>query len=298
MYTCETFNHVTLRERCWHMTWDEFRPSPRASVSPSFALFRMLLGGVEIEFSNRLLVQKKNYMADGSTTNCTPYFYDKLKAAFPTLGVQNHSGDFLIHTARPSLRKYLAEPGGNHGFFYSVFDEVARAISYLHINQGLAAFAHLYRALEKLSFSFPLYHARQNKTYMKAYEQLKRYFKGGELEFCSNFVKEILNEDPLTATGTRTLTFHTPLSAQQIAYFSEKHSNLSISASGDVEVNLVDVFDFLVTLRNHYFHQLSGSNYSLESKVVPRSDEFFIPPTEAGLGLIGVIFGKMIVNAV
>lgn len=298
LYISETFNDVTLRERCWHIGWDRFRPAPHLSVSPSFALFRLLLGGVQLEFANGCLIQNTNYMAGGSVDKYTPYFYGKLKAAFPTLGIQNSAGDFLIYSAIPAIQKYLAEPGGNHGFFSSVFDEVSRSIAYLNINQGLSAFAHLYRAFETLSYSFPLYHARQNKTYLKAYDQLKRYFKGGELDFCSNFIREIINEDPLTSADTRRMSFLSPLSNQQIAYFADHHRSLSVLHPCDVEVNLADVFDFIVKLRNHYFHQLSGSNFSLDSRVVPRSDQFFVPPTEIGIGLIGIIFGKMIVNAI
>ncbi len=297
-YSCETFNEVTLREHCWHMNWNEFRPPRNRPVTPSFALFRMLLGGVVLEFSGSNLIQRNNYMSVDTAARDTPFFYGKLKAAFPTLGEQNRAGDFLIVSAMPALRKYFAEPGGNHGFFNSIFDEIARAIWYLNNHQGLSAFVHLYRAFEKLSFSFPLYYARRNNSYMKAYEQLKGYFKGGELDFCSNFIREILGEDSLTSADIRKLKFSSPLTRRQLAYFSDHHKSISISGTHELEIKIIDVFDFIVKTRNHYFHHLAGSNYSLESTDIPRSDEFFMPLTEVGIGLIGVIFGKMVVNAI
>lgn len=298
-YVRETFNEVTLIERCWHMDWNKFRPSLTRPVPPSFALFRLLLGGVELEFANKSFIQRNNYMADGTAINYTPFFYTKLKAAFPNLGIQNSAGDFLISTAIPPIRKYLSDPGGNHGFFNSIFDELARAIWYLNSKQGLSAFVHLYRAFENLSFSFPLYFARQNTIYLKAYDQLKRYFKSGELDFCSTFIRDLLSEDPLASADIRQLKFASPLSNRQAAYFLEHNKLAKITSDPAVlDVNLADAFDFLVTLRNHYFHNLSGSNYSLNTSVVNRSDEFFISPTELGIELIGVIYGKMIVAAV
>lgn len=298
VYSRETFNEVILRELCCTISWNRFRPIPHRPVTPSFAVFRLLLGGVDLTFSGKGIIQQNNYMAIGGLPSSSPLFFQKIKAAFPTLGEQNVNGDFLLRTAVPAIKKYLAEPGGNHGFFSSLFDELARAIWHLNNRQGLSAFVHLYRALEKLSFSFPLYHARQNKSYMKAYDQLKRYFEGGELKFCSNFIREILGNDPLAAEDVRKLKFSSNLSTSQNNYFSEHQKTVAITALDEIEIKMIDVFDFIVTLRNHYFHHLSGSNYSLESKVIPDPDIFFLPPTEVGLGLIGLVFGKMIVDAV
>ena len=212
--------------------------------------------------------------------------------------MQNHNGDFLLQSALPAINKYLSEPSSNIGFFSSLFDELARAVWNLNSQHGLAAFAHLYRALEKLSFAFPLYHARQNNSYMRAYDQLKKYFKGGELEFCSNFVREILGSEALTATDKRKLKFSSNLTTHQNAYFTDHQRLVSISGSDELEIQIVDVFDFIVTLRNHYFHHLSGGNFSLDSRVIPYPDDFFLAPTNVGLGLVGVVFGKMIVDAV
>lgn len=294
----QKFGEITLTDDCPYSNWNEFRPPNNRPISPSFALFRLLLGGTSIEYSNIITKQRFNHMAIGAPERQPPFLLQRIKAAFPTLGEQAADGSFLLGTALPSLKSYFNDPGGNHGFFNSLFDEISRTIHYSNCSQGLAAFVHLYRALEKLSFAFPLYHARQNNNYLKAYEQLKKYFKSGELDFCSNFIKEILNQNNLAASDNRSLLFKYNFTPRLKSYFKEHSSGVSAIYDNKIEIKIIDAFDFIVTLRNHYFHHLSGSNFSLESRDIPYSDDFFLAPVQLGLGLIGIIYARMIEDAI
>ncbi len=293
----EAFDEVTLTEATLLADWSRYRRRS-GSVSPAFGLCRLLLGGVAVRFDGHEFAQMVNYMAVGAVQGAALSLHDRVKAALPTLGIQDRNGDFLLYSAMPAVRKYLSDPGGNHSFFTSLLDEVARAVVCLDLERGLSAFVHLYRALEKLSFAFPLYHARQNASYMKAYDQLKGYFKGGELEFCSNFSRQLLSRDPLLAGEVCRMEFNDPISPRIVAYINEKNRQATVSGGQSIDVCLKDAFDFLVTLRNHYFHHLAGSNYSLDSRDVPRPDVFFLHPTRVGLRLIGAIFSKMVEDSV
>ena len=100
---------------------------------------------------------------------------------------------------RESIDKYIRHNRRNHFVHEEVLSELTGAIVWMETSP-IESFVHIYRALEFISYSFPLIYASKSMDYRGSYEKLKKYMSGeraGELNFFKLFLKELFKNSIL-----------------------------------------------------------------------------------------------------
>lgn len=147
------------------------------------------------------------------------------------------------------------------------------------------AFAHLYRSLELISYSFPLMHASMSRNYYKTYDSIRSYFKGGEdgeLKFFRSFTNKLFEGDPILST---TADFN--IIASNADLQSRIYKTFKRLYQGDTVIQFDDtlkkftipysrLIDAIITLRNRYFHFATGGyQENISSHEMGHPDSFF-----------------------
>jgi hypothetical protein len=262
---------------------------------------RLLLGGGYLKASVGESKQQNNYFVIGAPKSAGAVAADVMRA-FSDLSEERGGKLFTGRVIRP-ISAHLDSQRVNHALFYPLLSELAKSFLNQGLGRNLSAFVHVYRAVENVSYSFPLFYCRYSREYSKVYSQLKSFFQGGELDFCSNFYARLLLDDALD--GSRiTVKFSGPFK-KEFADHLHNHINwilerktgamaISKVSDGVVDIALKDCFNLIVNIRNSYFHHLSGGSKNSSSKDIKDPDSFFMPINEIAYQVLGYLIGKLI----
>lgn len=270
------------------------------SSSHAKALSRLMLGGCYINGSFGEVKQGSNYFVVGAPRNSGTVAQDLMRA-FGDLG-EELNGRLFLGTAIKPISDRLNSQRVNHALFHQLLSEVARSILNQRLDRNLAAFVHAYRAVENISYAFPLFYCRYSREYSKVYSQLKDFFKGGELEFCSNFYKKLLRDDGLESSQL-SIVFEGVYKEEmadhavgKLNWATDKSGTKALlrTSSSVAGICMKDSFDLIVNYRNTYFHHLSGGPSNSSSKEIKDPDSFFKPINEIAYQMIGYLVSKII----
>lgn len=284
-------------------------PFSEAENSPFFinrtsshakVLSRLLLGGCYLSGSLGGARQGFNYFVLGAPkTNGAVAL--NLMRAFGDLG-EEKNGKLFKGTSIKPICDHLNSQRVNHALFHQLLSEIAKSMLNQRLGRHLSAFVHSYRAIENLSYTFPLFYCRYSNEYSKVYGQLREFFKGGELDFCSNFYAKLICDDGLEQSqsniefeGLYSSEFTNHLIRQINWNVDKAGTKALIAVSPDVVgLGLKDNFDLIVNVRNSYFHHLSGGSKNSSSKDIKDPDSFFKPINELAYQTIGYLVNKII----
>jgi hypothetical protein len=157
------------------------------------------------------------------------------------------------------------------------------------------AFIHLYRALERISYCFPMVYAAAQSDYLKTYEQLRQFLSDpetGELKFFKVFVDNVV--DRTLRDATCELNFSSFPSAKHyceaINKCFKKQEVTVIVQDACVSVEHRSLLALTITVRNRFFHFLSGKPDKYSSEQLPDSDKFFLVLNRAFANWLAVIY--------
>lgn len=263
-------------------------------------LSRLLLGGCYLTGSIGEAHQGLNYFVVGAPRTSGTVALNLMRA-FGDLG-EERGGRFFKGRAVKPICDHLNSQRVNHALFHQLLSEIAKSMLNQRLGRHLAAFVHSYRAIENLSYAFPLFYCRYSKEYSKVYAQLREFFKGGELDFCSNFYSRLICDDGLEQSqssiefeGVYQSEFAKHLTSQINWTVDKKGTKALVEISPNViGLRLRDNFDLIVNIRNSYFHHLSGSSKNSSSKDIKDPDSFFKPINELSYQTIGYLVNKII----
>jgi hypothetical protein len=274
------------------------KPLALEAKSPAAMLvFRILLGGVYINTAtSKKALQNKNFFVLDHPTISGFTFNQEISKAFPGLGMQDRHGNFLSYTVIRSLDKFFKDTGTNKGFFEVLTNEIARSFVASDSDNEIASFVYLYRAIEHVSYALPLFHARHEKNYVKAFNDLKKLISSGdaELKFCEKFIIRMFGKDPVLKSYKFKLIYPSAYHSKYEKYLKSNHSGKCKFTGTGIEVEFLDAFSFIVDVRNKFFHHLSGSNQSASSKEIIDAEAFFMPINVIARSLIALILVRMI----
>lgn len=262
---------------------------------------RLLLGGGYLKASIGESKQQNNYFVIGAPRSAGAVATDVMRA-FSDLSEERGGKLFAGRVIRP-ISTHLDSQRVNHGLFYPLLSELAKSFLNQGVGRNLSAFVHVYRAIENISYSFPLFYCRYSREYSKVYSKLKSFFQGGELDFCANFYAQLILDDALD--GSRiAIRFSGPFKNEFADHLQnyinwpieKKTGTMAISkvSDGVVDIALKDCFNLIVNVRNSYFHHLSGGPKNSSSKDIKDPDSFFMPINEIAYQVIGYLIGKLI----
>lgn len=171
----------------------------------------------------------------------------------------------------------------NRDFYREILSEFLNC--HLQIIQGrhTGAFVFLYRVLERISYSVPLLYASTQSDYIGTFKDLKAILnaeKDGELGLFKKFLNQGRFIDRLKLQVNQKISFsstsgnassHFNIATKKFAKFTSTDS-----VAHEVEIKFSDIPDFLITLRNRFFHARTGDGMNnISSTEMPDSDEFF-----------------------
>lgn len=130
---------------------------------------------------------------------------------------------------------------------------------------SIAAFVHLYRCIEYISYCFPLVYTSKAGDYKGTYDALKSFFseeQKSELKFFKVFQNTLVDATILNLQLS--IDIKAP-DANMRNEFERILDDLCIGIphsinSGSLTINYANLFDLIISLRNRYFHMLAGDN--------------------------------------
>lgn len=240
-------------------------------VNYKVAIIRLLTGtlNVRCNYSNIVLKQRINSSHIIWSTN------KRISSKTIERAIQPNSLDELASFVSTTSAK-------NYKLYKELFVEFSNYYLRRKEKNEIAAFLHLYRILESIAYCFPLIWASKTKDYEGTFIKLRDYFNGqktGELGIFKRFIDDIINPSVLNTQVQISINSVHP--DWQKSYYQSIYKNIisadivSYTEFSDITVKCHCLTDLLISLRNQYFHFLTGQSHNLGSEDVVESNEFF-----------------------
>lgn len=217
-------------------------------------LFRLLLGTINISNNYDMfkIKQRINYAQLGTKT------VGRLSA----LSIGDCQIPLLDN--KDNFTKYMKRNRTNHEIYDKLLFEFSNYFYQKSKDSNIAAFVHLYRCIEFISYTFPLVYASKSNNYHGTYKALKSFFseeQKSELKFFKAFQKSLIDESILNLQLVLDIITPDEEMGNRInAILRDVCFGLHSTDNGtSISINYGSLFDFIITLRNRYFHMLTGS---------------------------------------
>lgn len=181
-----------------------------------------------------------------------------------------------------SLDKYLQKSQKQQKYYRELLLEIVHALVRSKKGQHLAAFLHLYRFLERVSYVFPITYAISSEDYKGTYDAFKSFISGektGELKFFQKFQAASIEEALRKASmkfDFQGIPFGGEAGGYQVVKkFSSPALIVSEAVDLNVELESQGVIELAINLRNRFFHAGSGHTDNLSLVSISDPDAFF-----------------------
>jgi len=287
------YNDFTYIERLDVREYNLFPETLRLSLKPTSEsiLFRLLLGTINVyESYNNILVEQK-------------ITYNKIRDSFSDNTSQNPIKDWLTSDfGIKDVNYYFRVSTRNK----QLYDELLTEFSWYFINKAkdnnVGAFLNLYRALEYMSYSFPMVFSAKTFNYHNTYETLKSFFTNkdsGQLKFFNRFIK-MLFEDYLLRCPFKIDTYvgDEILDKKKQKIIERLCLGMDYSDDGSViTISYSNVLDLMINLRNKYFHFESDNRDNI-SNINFNGDQFFGSLNDKFANWLAMIYQEILINGV
>lgn len=254
-------------------------------------LFRLLLGTVDFKFNQfeELYVQKISY------TKISDVFNERETANPISLWLNGEfgTGDLDWYFKRNRRNKAL-------------FDEllVEFSLYFLNKNRGnyTSGFLHLYRALEHMSYSFPVSYSSRVIGFYTSFDTFKEFFVNkdqGQLKFFREFIHALFEKSLLLCRATiDTYVGNEIYDKQKIKIIQKLCREFDYYDNGTViQIEYKNLLDFMVTLRNRYFHFHFDRNENI-SNINFDGELFFEALNEKFINWLSMIYLEVLTQGV
>lgn len=255
-------------------------------------LLRILLGQINFKKnSGGLIKPRTNYLRlPYVPTNSITY-----NAISDVFSSSDNQIDIIEN--KRAIDNYFTQNRRNHG----VHEKVLFEISNYFINQQqspITAFAHLYRCLEYMAYSFPMLYAAKSRDYKGTFLDLKKFFSGdsfGELRFFQKFLQVLFDDEETTLKYKFeiNLSLSNPLDNLKrecdVIYTRVPY----VIENGIFQIKFENVLDFFITTRNRFFHMLVGQGQENFSSIDYDIGEYFNSINPCVLNWLSIIIQKI-----
>lgn len=222
-------------------------------ISSCGVLLELVMGGMKILNSHgeNLCNQNSNFTklpAEDQSNLC----YDQFSEVLNT--------NILDESCRRICNRFMIYDRTNNFVYEHILNELTQffVVNTLSPCEG---FVHLYRALEFMSYSFPLIYASRSKNYRGTYDSLKKFMSGdsgGELKFFNKFLNELFRDDIAYE-----FLFEVDIDSDNIEEMKGEFQEFFKIDIFTFEENVLsfkfrNTMDIFVEIRNRYFHMLLG----------------------------------------
>lgn len=184
---------------------------------------------------------------------------------------------------RQLLNACLSKSITQNSLYGELFDEFSRYFWHTKFDRATQAFLHLYRALERMAYAFPIAYAMKSSDYKGTYTNFRNYVLAkdntAELAFFRAFLRDLIDAPTLNTK------LRLDVSANSAPYIPAHYDTLTKIFSGNsivnrspnvyVEIEYKSLLGGFIELRNRYFHFMSGNPNNLSGSNIPEPEEFF-----------------------
>jgi hypothetical protein len=264
------------------------------ALSNEAILIRLLVGTVRVTnlYSTDSFDQHNNYSILGKPVNYPVSTKPITKCLYPEYDID----DICLYIDQTRFV--------NNEFYLHLLEEISSYFYKKSKASHTICFLHLYRALEYISYSFPLIYASISREYYGSFNKLKNYFDASksELLFFDEFTRKLL--DPGLLQTPLTFNFNT-LSPNINKNHFQIIKRILTSDNIDNEVANVSItttyqhlLKLAIDLRNRYFHFAVGGQRNIRSTEIIENDVFFLLINEELLNWISVIYFEILGAAI
>lgn len=242
-----------------------------AEHSYQYLLIRLLLGTATVAKGNTRRKQEVDYSSLPAT----------VQTKSPAVAVNDFLSDYSIGGSVNRLIKLTL--GDNRDFYKEVISEFMNYQIQTIKGNNTSAFVFLYRILERISYSVPLLYSSTQSDYRGTFNDLKSILNAdseGELGLFKKFLGKGRFIDPLKLEVAQKISFST-ISGHGANYYNLTSTRFTKFVSTDqandeVEIKFSDIPEFLITIRNRFFHSRTGDGKkNITTIEMPDSDEYF-----------------------
>lgn len=260
-------------------------------ISNEAVLIRLLCGTLKTKYlldgNEVILEQRKNYSVPGiEQNNCLKKRIIKDFFSF----------EHYRALERKSIDKYLNSNRKNHYVHGQVLAELTGALIWME-KSPIESFVHIYRALEFMSYSFPLIYASKSMDYKGSYEKLKKFMSGdsdGELKFFKTFLNELFKNNLLFQYEFEIyfLNGNERLIKEEL---ERVINNSYYSFDGNtMKIRFANIIDFIITLRNRYFHMLLGKGTDNFYDIKYDKREIFLAVNPVFINWLSMVYKEIV----
>ena len=197
----------------------------------------------------------------------------------------------------------------NSKFYKAFLNEISAAIYNEEKERHTAAFVHLYRSYEHLSYAFPMIYAAKTDDYIGTFEDLRKWMTNssdgnvGELKFHKKFVNTLFKGMPeisntvdihITAREEFKEQIFDGLAKKVLGWnTSDKYTPATVRPD-KLSIQFIYFHSFLVTLRNRFFHYSNARYDNIALDDIIESDLLFSFVNKPTLNYIATIFHGVI----
>ncbi|WP_162999741.1 hypothetical protein [Pseudomonas viridiflava] len=197
------------------------------------------------------------------------------------------------------LSRYFRSLKSNDEFYESIEFELINCMVSRRSERYLESFLFLYRVLEGISYSVPLIYVSKSKSFSKSFRNLQKYMptknNEGELLFFKNFIKTEWAQESFFNLTLDIDVGGIEVEEMRSVYFNLYKEKAGSGVRGETEdeelkISFLGFMDFMIELRNRYFHFLQGgwhNNISTSQIIFP--DLFFKPIIDLGVNWVSIV---------
>jgi len=256
-------------------------------TSPAFRIFRLLTGtcGVYDVFFEKKFNLSTNYLNFPYTKKAK----QSKKALLEVFSEDVSLGDVSV---------FFKSLKSNDDFYSAIEFELINCIVANKSGRYLESFLFLYRVLEGVSYSIPLIYVSKSKSFNKSFRSLQKYMptksNEGELLFFKNFIQSQWSDKFFYKLTLDIDIGSIEVEEMRSTYFKLYKEKAKSGIEGETEdeelqISFIGFMDFMIELRNRYFHFLQGgwhNNISTSQIIFP--DLFFKPIIDLGINWISI----------
>lgn len=189
----------------------------------------------------------------------------------------------------------------NYEFYKTIFLEYIACLYANKKKHGIVSLIHIYRILERISYTLPLLYAKNSNDYKGTYNYFKNFFNNsdrnmGELSFLKKAINSILDVTEKRFMFSYELNMDEG-KALRDCLINIKNFDKNILEYNDRCVNfnlsIEDSIVFLINIRNSFFHALSGKPHITLDKL-PTPNSTFLKLTTNFINTLSFITVKTI----
>ncbi|HCG7759454.1 hypothetical protein ACSTIV_10640 [Vibrio parahaemolyticus] len=269
------------------------------ACSEQTALFRLLSGSCDIysKIQEQQVSANKNF-----------FFSDIVENTDGNLSFLNNFEEGIELTDYHAFM--AANRFRNRAFYKNILNEMVAAVYHYENGNHTAAFVHLYRTYEHISYAFPMIYSSKTDDYMRTFENLRNWMTDsksdsnvGELRFHKSFVAAMFKDTPELASTIdieivstqeyQEIIFDT-LTKKVLGWKSpDKFTSATIQPS-KIAVNFSEFHIFIVTLRNRFFHYSNARSDNIKIEEILDSNFLFSLVNGSIIYFISTIFHGVI----